>query len=159
MALTRAASVRPVVALALMAGCTLGWGCGMTPGDDAVASSAGDVTVPDGFAIDVFASGLGEVRTLEFGPDGALYAALSGDGRVVRIDPASADRKPATVADGLNRPYGLAFHDGALFVGEHDQVTRLDGPDARPGLPLQRDRADGQRAGVGARFRARAGAQ
>ena len=116
-------------------------GCAMAPGDAAADGDAGDVTVPDGFAVDVFASGLGPVRSLKFGPDGLLYAAVSEDNRIVRIDVASADRKPETVASGLDRPYGLAFHDGALYVGEEGQVTRLDGPDYRtrtvvvPGLP------------------------
>jgi glucose/arabinose dehydrogenase len=113
----------------------------MTSGDSSAGSEATDVEVPKGFAIEVFAIDLPSVRTLKFGPDGLLYAALSEDGRVVRIDVGSADRTAQTVVQGLNRPYGLAFFDGALYVGEHDKVIRLDGPDFRtkalvvPGLP------------------------
>ena len=89
--------------------------CAMASGDSAVAS---DVQVPDGFAIEVFASDLPSVRTLKFGPDGMLYAALSDAGRIVRIDVASQDPSPETVVEGLDQPYGLAFFDGALYVGE-----------------------------------------
>ena len=106
--------------------------CAMGSGDSAggdAAGGAGGVHVPDGFAIEVFASDLPSVRTLRFGPDGLMYVALPENGQIVRIDVASADRKPVIVADGLNRPYGLAFFDGALYVGEHDRVIRLEGPD------------------------------
>ncbi|MSR36209.1 MAG: hypothetical protein EXR95_06125, partial [Gemmatimonadetes bacterium] len=68
------------------------------------------------------------VRTLRFGPDGLLYAALSEEGRIVRIDPAAADQRPEVIAARLNQPYGMVFRDGALYVGEHDQVVRLGGP-------------------------------
>jgi glucose/arabinose dehydrogenase len=97
--------------------------------------------VPPGFALELFAEGLGNVRTLRTGPDGLLYAAISEQGRVVRFDPAAAAPRPETVADGLRLPYGLAFHEGDLYVGEGHQVIRLDGPDFTretvvvPGLP------------------------
>jgi glucose/arabinose dehydrogenase len=105
-------------------------GCAMASGDSTGGGAGAEgVTVPEGFEIEVFASDLESVRTLKFGPDGWMYAALSEDGRIVRIDVASADRRAVTVAEGLNQPYGMAFHEGALFVGEHDKVIRLDGPD------------------------------
>jgi glucose/arabinose dehydrogenase len=112
--------------------------CAMASGDAPVAS---DVQVPDGFAIEVFATDLPGVRTLKFGPDGLLYAAQSDPGRIVRIDVAPAEPAPEIVVQGLNQPYGLAFFDGALYVAEEDKVIRLDGPDFTskalviPGLP------------------------
>ncbi len=93
------------------------------------AASADDIQVPTGFAVEVYAADLANVRTLKFGPDGMLYAAQSEEGRIVRLDPSVAGGEPAIVADDLNQPYGMAFHDSALFVGEHHQVIRLDGPD------------------------------
>ena len=77
-------------------------------------ASTESLAVPPGFEITEFADGLRGVRTLEFGPDGLLYAAISRDGRVVRLGPADAS-KPETVIDGLNRPYGLA--SGWLSAG------------------------------------------
>jgi glucose/arabinose dehydrogenase len=122
----------------------LGTGCTMASGDAegmGAGSGADDARVPEGFAIDVLATGLESVRTLKFGPDGMMYVALPEVGRIVRIDVAAPDRAPAVIAEGLNRPYGLAFFDGGLYVGEHDKVVRLDGPDfvnktvIVPGLP------------------------
>lgn len=89
-------------------------------------ASAHVLSVPPGFEIIEFADRLRGVRTLEFGPDGSLYAAVSRDGRVVRLDPEDANRRE-TILDGLNRPYGLAFHDGWLYVAERHRVVRYRG--------------------------------
>ena len=90
-------------------------------------ASAQSLSVPSGFEIVEFADGLRGVRTLAFGPDGSLYAAVSRDGRVVRVDPDEGSRRE-TVLEGLNRPYGLAFHDGWMYVGERHRVVRYRGP-------------------------------
>jgi glucose/arabinose dehydrogenase len=84
-------------------------------------------TVPPGFQISVFADGLRGVRTLRMGPDGMLYAVLSQPGRIVRLDPVRGGRAE-TVVDRLNMPYGLAFRDGWMYVGETNRVVRLRGP-------------------------------
>lgn len=90
-------------------------------------AGAQSLTVPEGFEIEEFADGLRGVRTLAFGPDGQLYAAVSRDGRIVRL---SADGQVVDeVLGGLNRPYGLAFHDGWMYVGERHRVIRTRGPD------------------------------
>ena len=105
-------------------------------GDSTVSEGEGDegddtqeegLQVPSGFEITLFAEGLQGVRTLRTGPDGLLYAALSDAGRIVRISFDDAERE--TVAQGLDQPYGLAFHNGDLYVGEESQVVRLRGPD------------------------------
>ena len=80
--------------------------------------------VPTGFEISVLAEGLAGVRTLKIGPEGALYAVLSRAGRIVRLDPGSPSQ-PETVVTGLSRPYGLAFHEGWMYVGETNRVQRL----------------------------------
>jgi len=103
-------------------------------------ASAQSLSVPDGFEITEFADGLRGVRTLEVGPDGQLYAVLSRSGRVVRLD-ADEGGRAEEVASDLNRPYGLAFHDGWMYVGERHQIVRFRGPDygalevVVPGLP------------------------
>lgn len=89
--------------------------------------SAQTLSVPGGFLIEVFADGLSGVRTLKTGPDGLLYAVLSEQGRIVRLDP-SGDGAADEVVRGLGRPYGLAFHEGWMYVGETNQVVRLRAP-------------------------------
>lgn len=90
-------------------------------------ASAQSLTVPPGFEISEFATGLRGVRTIEFDPAGSLYAALSRDGSVVRLDAEDGSRRDVVV-EGLNRPYGLAFHDGWMYVGERHRIVRYRGP-------------------------------
>ncbi len=90
-------------------------------------ASAQSLTVPDGFEISVFADGLSGARTLKVGPDGMLYVVLSRLGTIVRLDPEGGG-DAIEVADGLNRPYGLAFHDGWMYVGERHRIVRYRGP-------------------------------
>ncbi len=115
-------------------------GSGQTTNDDAQAF----VQVPQGFDVSIFAEGLAGVRMLELGPDDRLYAALSSAGEVVRFDlnaDGTAASGPAVVVSGLRQPYGLAFRNGDLYVGETHQVIRLTGPAFTretiivPGLP------------------------
>ena len=115
-------------------------GTGQTTNDDPQAF----VQVPRGFEVSIFAEGLSGVRMLEMGPDGRLYAVRSSAGEVVRFDvnaDGTADGDPSIVASGLRQPYGLAFRNGDLYVGETHQVTRLAGPAFTqetiivPGLP------------------------
>ncbi len=107
-------------------------------GADGVTGQAvgeGDIQVPAGFQIELWAQGLQGVRTLKIGPDGALYAVQSSEGRIVRMSPDADPPQPETVVDGLRRPYGLAFHDGFMYVGETNQVVRFQGPDYASASP------------------------
>ena len=43
-----------------------------------------------------------------------------------------ADRT-ITLAEGLDRPHGIAYHDGALYVAEHGRLIRLPARDSALG--------------------------
>jgi len=92
------------------------------------AGDEADVRVPPGFAVNVFAAGLDGPRFIAFGPDGALYVAERGAGRVVALADGDGDgRADSTqvIADGLDRPHSLAYHAGAWYVGLPGGVLRL----------------------------------
>jgi glucose/arabinose dehydrogenase len=99
-----------------------------------VVAPSGQVTLPAGFGISVFAAGLNTPRNIANGPDGFLYIAERGAGRIVRL----ADRNRDGVSDGIeviaqgfDRPSSLAFHpDGSLYVSTPTQVFRLSQPNA-----------------------------
>ena len=116
------------IVLVLSAACSAPTeGTGQTTNNDVQAF----VQVPQGFAVSIFAEGLAGVRMLELGPDDRLYAVRSSAGEVVRFDlnaDGTANGGPGVVASGLRQPYGLAFRNGDLYVGETHQVVRLTGP-------------------------------
>lgn len=88
----------------------------------------GRLRVPAGFRMNYFANGLSGVRFMAVGPDRAMYATQPGSGRVVRLPDRNGDGVAdtvETVVSGLNRPHGLAFHKGALWVANTDGVVRV----------------------------------
>jgi hypothetical protein len=86
--------------------------------------------VPDGFAVEVFAGGLKQPRTLRVAPNGDVFLSESGAGRVLvfRASAAGAPAKPEVFADNLDRPYGIVFHPPAdprhVYVAAANQVVR-----------------------------------
>src|SRR3989454_12135588 len=135
-----------LIALALL-------GCRVDPGAQRSTPPAGEDTiliaghalyVPSGFNVNLFAEGLGGVRSLALGPGGAVFAALTGAGTIVRLVDANgdgvADAPAQTVLSGLNGPFGLAFRRDAMYFAEQTTVKRLDPGAAAPvtlvsGLP------------------------
>ena len=91
------------------------------------------VSLPSDFGISMFTAVLSGPRMMAIGPDGELYVAERGAGRVVRLpdrdDDGVADNVEV-VADDLNAPSSIAFYeDGSLYVGETTQILRLSNPD------------------------------
>ncbi len=133
-----------VLALGLLFGSAVALAAPSATLDEQLAA----IQMPPGFRINVFAEGLGYVRFMTFSPAGDLVAtapsrSLSGagcsggpcpqnDGRVFvlpdRDGNGVADRT-VVLADGLDRPHGLAYRDGALYVAEHGRVVRLQDRD------------------------------
>ena len=88
----------------------------------------GRITVPSGFHIDVFAPPLASARFMTLDPAGTLLVSLPRQGRVVALPDADHDGRAdatVTVADGLDHPHGLAFHEGHLYVAETGAVKRF----------------------------------
>lgn len=108
-----------------------------TPGPTSIATRvvppAEAIRLPPGFGISVFAEGLRDPRMMALSPDGQLYVAERGAGRIVRLP----DRDGDGIADGvevagerLAAPSSIAFYrDGSLYVGETTRILRLSEPD------------------------------
>lgn len=91
-----------------------------------------NVQVPAGFEVGVFAEGLTGPRFIAFGPDGVLYVADRGAGRIVALPDANADGVADEVrvfAEGLSAPHSLTYHEGAWYVGVPTGVVRLTDSD------------------------------
>ncbi len=86
--------------------------------------------VPDGFAVQVFASGFKQPRTLRVAPNGDIFLSESGTGRVLvfRAGAQGAAGKPEVFAENLDRPYGIVFQPPAdpqyVYVAAANQVVR-----------------------------------
>jgi glucose/arabinose dehydrogenase len=88
----------------------------------AVARPQGELPrVPEGFEVSIVATGLADPRWMALAPNGDVFLAEPGAGKVTLLH----DGKPTTFADGFARPHGLAFHDGALYVADTVAVWRL----------------------------------
>jgi glucose/arabinose dehydrogenase len=91
------------------------------------------IHLPPGFGISVFMQGLRDPRMMALGPDGQLYVAERGAGRIVRLPDRDGDGVAdgvEVVAEGLSAPSSIAFYeDGSLYVGETTRILRLSAPE------------------------------
>ncbi len=85
--------------------------------------------VPEGFTVEVFAEGLNQPRVIRIAPNGDVFVAETGAGRVL-VFAAGGDQpaEPEVFAEGLDRPFGIAFHPAGepqhVYVAAADQVVR-----------------------------------
>jgi glucose/arabinose dehydrogenase len=88
-----------------------------------------ELHVPSGFAIHPFAEGGFEnPRWMALAPNGDVFLADSERGSVWLLrDTAGKGAADARFEflGGLTQPFGLAFHDGWLYVGDTDEVLRF----------------------------------
>ncbi len=95
------------------------------------------ITLPDGFAIEVFAADVPNARSLAIGGGGTVFVGTRTKGSVYAI-PTRTDSDGArqaagaavTVASDLNMPNGVAWRDGSLYVAEVNRILRYDGVEA-----------------------------
>jgi glucose/arabinose dehydrogenase len=85
--------------------------------------------VPPGFAVNTFATDVPNARLLLFTDTGDLLVSSPREGTIFLLKrdasgDATSDGRRALLT-GLNRPHGIALHDGWLYVGETDGVVRV----------------------------------
>ena len=80
------------------------------------------MSVPPGFRVGIFASGLAQPTAMAYGPDGRIYVTQNG-GTLVAIR--RGIRKPTLLVRGLRIPLGLAWRGHDLFVSEQGRLERL----------------------------------
>ena len=85
-------------------------------------------TVPAGFKIDVFATDFNEPRWLTVGPNGKdIFLADTHGGKIYILRlPAggNGEGQKEEFLTGLDEPFGIAFHDDYIYVGDTDAVLR-----------------------------------
>jgi hypothetical protein len=93
-----------------------------------VPAQEGAVRLPPGFRLETFASGLGAPRFMAVSPSGDLLVSVPSRGQIVALPDRDGDGRAdraVVYAEGLNRPHGLAFFHGFLYVAETGAVVRF----------------------------------
>ncbi len=84
--------------------------------------------VPEGFNVEVFAKGLKGPRIMRVAPNGDLFLSEVGSGRVLVYRGGKPTDTPDVFAEGLDRPYGIAFYPAKnpkfVYVAASNQVVR-----------------------------------
>jgi glucose/arabinose dehydrogenase len=89
--------------------------------------------VPEGFTVSKFATGLTNPREIVTAPNGDLFIAESGPGRIRVLRDGDGDGKPEeneVYASGLRQPFGITFYPGGanpqyVYVANTDSVVRF----------------------------------
>ena len=97
--------------------------------DPASAETTASLSLPPGFTLTRFATGLDNARFLRVTETGDLVVSQPREGRVTLLfADANGDGVSdgsATLLAGLDRPHGLALRDGHLYVAEMTAVGRI----------------------------------
>ena len=91
------------------------------------------VSVPPGFTVKQFASGLNNPRLLRVAPNGDIFISETGRNRVRVLRAADGSEAPAEnqiFVEGLDRPFGLAFYPQGdnpkwLYIANINSVVRV----------------------------------
>ncbi|HKB78481.1 MAG TPA: sorbosone dehydrogenase family protein [Thermoanaerobaculia bacterium] len=84
--------------------------------------------VPPGFHVSVFAADLDDPRKMILAPNGDVILSEPGAGKVTILRDANHDglaEQRFAFLSGLDEPYGLALHDGFLYIGDENAVVRV----------------------------------
>ena len=87
------------------------------------------ITLPKGFEITAYAEDVPNARAMALSPSGVLYVGSRRYGKVYAVVDRDKDYKADRVHiidEDLNMPSGLAFRDGALYVGAVSHIFRYE---------------------------------
>ncbi len=113
-----------------------------SPAGCQTTSNLKSIRVPPGFSIQMYATKVPGARSMTLGERGTVFVGSRGQGNVYALVDRDGDHKAdevIVVAKGLNKPNGVAFRNGALYVAEISRVLRFDRIESRlsdPGTPV-----------------------
>ncbi len=92
------------------------------------------IKLPRGFSIESYADDVPNARQMALSPNGTLFVGSRRGGQVHAVVDRDGDFKADQVYlidDSLTMPSGVAFRDGALYVGAVNRILRYDNIEAR----------------------------
>ncbi len=84
------------------------------------------IKVPQGFHVEIWAHGMPGARMMARGDKGTIFIGTRVIGRVYAVTDKGGEREHRIAAQGLTMPNGVAFRNGALYVGAINRVLRYD---------------------------------
>ena len=87
-----------------------------------------DIQLPEGFKIDVFASGIEDARSLAIGKNGVVFVGNRTEDKVYAVVDSDGDFKAEekyVIVEGLNMPNGVALYNDHLYVAEVNRILRF----------------------------------
>jgi glucose/arabinose dehydrogenase len=99
----------------------------------------GQLKMPKGFKLEVYISGIANARSLRIGDKGTVFVSNRQLDKVYAVVDRNGKRDAKVIASGLDRPNGLAFHNGTLYIGEGTKISKLEKIEDRldnPGKPV-----------------------
>ncbi len=92
------------------------------------------IILPAGFEIHLYAEGVESARQLALGEHGTVFVGSRKGGKVHAVVDTDGDNfaeQVYVVDHGLNRPTGVEFQSGSLYVGALSRILRYDGIENR----------------------------
>jgi len=83
---------------------------------------------PAGFHVSIFAGGFSKPRFLAVAPNGDLFVADTGGGKILVLrDPQHSGKaeEREVFAENLTQPFGIAFHEDYVYVGNMKSLVRF----------------------------------
>lgn len=87
------------------------------------------IKLPQGFRIDVFATGIKDARSMSVGEHGIVFVGNRQEDKVYAVVDTDGDYKADekhVIVEGLNMPNGVALKDGDLYVAEVNRILRFN---------------------------------
>ncbi len=96
-----------------------------------IAKSAADIKLdkiklPPGFSIELWATGLPNARSITLGAKGTVFVGTRQLDTVYAVVDNDGKREVRTLLKGLQRPNGVVYQGGTLFVAEQSRILRYD---------------------------------
>ncbi|HEX3169095.1 MAG TPA: PQQ-dependent sugar dehydrogenase [Burkholderiales bacterium] len=82
--------------------------------------------LPKGFNIEVYASGIANARSLRIGDKGTVFVSNRLLDKVYAVVDRNGKREVKVIASGLDRPNGLVFDRGTLYIAEGTRISKLE---------------------------------
>jgi len=82
--------------------------------------------VPQGFKVETYIHGIMDARSLRLGDKGTVFVGNRTRDKVYAVVSQGNRREAKVIASGLDRPNGLAFKDGTLYIAEGTKISKLE---------------------------------